>query len=101
MYKDIGKRIMALLLSVCMIAGMVDLSGFTVHAEEKTYTEIRAEVAPGAEFKYTGEAIELKPEDIVVTATVEDADGQTSDEVLTAEQYELQNYTNNMENQGK
>ena len=33
MYKDIGKRIMALLLSVCMIAGMVDLSGFTVHAE--------------------------------------------------------------------
>lgn len=97
MYKDIGKRIMALLLSVCMIAGMVDLSGFTVHAEEKTYTEIRAEVAPGAEFKYTGEAIELKPEDIVVTATVEDADGQTSDEVLTAEQYELQNYTNNIE----
>lgn len=34
MYKDIGKRIMALLLSVCMIAGMVDLSGFTVHAED-------------------------------------------------------------------
>ncbi len=33
MYKDIRKRIMALLLSVCMIAGMVDLSGFTVHAE--------------------------------------------------------------------
>ncbi len=33
MYKDVGKRIMALLLSVCMIAGMVDLSGFTVHAE--------------------------------------------------------------------
>ena len=34
MYKDVGKRIMALLLSVCMIAGMVDLSGFTVHAED-------------------------------------------------------------------
>ncbi len=33
MYKDVGKRIMALLLSVCMIAGMVDLSGFTVRAE--------------------------------------------------------------------
>ncbi len=34
MYKDVGKRIMALLLSICMIAGMVDLSGFTVHAED-------------------------------------------------------------------
>ena len=32
MHKDVGKRVMALLLSICMIAGMVDWSGFTVRA---------------------------------------------------------------------
>lgn len=32
MHKNIGKRVMALLLSLCMIAGMVDWSGLTVHA---------------------------------------------------------------------
>lgn len=32
MYRDLTKRIMALALSVCMIAGMVDLSGLTVRA---------------------------------------------------------------------
>lgn len=100
MYKDVGKRIMALLLSVCMIAGMVDLSGFTVHAEEKYYTDITAKVADGVEFKYTGEAIELKPEDIVVTATVVtvvDGNESTSTETLTSDQYELRNYANNTE----
>lgn len=32
MRKDVAKRIMALMLSVCMIAGMINLSGFTVYA---------------------------------------------------------------------
>ena len=32
MYRDLTKRILALALSVCMIAGMVDLSGLTVRA---------------------------------------------------------------------
>ena len=32
--KRIARRIMAWILSVCMIAGMVDLSGFTVRAED-------------------------------------------------------------------
>lgn len=36
MYRDLTKRIMALALSVCMIAGMVDLSGLTVHAANET-----------------------------------------------------------------
>ena len=34
MYRDLTKRILALALSVCMIAGMVDLSGFTVRAAD-------------------------------------------------------------------
>ena len=34
MHKDVGKRLMALLLSICMIAGMIDLSGFTVRAAD-------------------------------------------------------------------
>ncbi len=34
MYRDLTKRILALALSVCMIAGMVDLSGLTVHAAD-------------------------------------------------------------------
>ena len=36
MHKDVGKRVMALLLSIFMIAGMVDWSGFTVRAEGET-----------------------------------------------------------------
>ncbi len=32
MHKFLVKRIMAFTLSICMIAGMIDLSGFTVHA---------------------------------------------------------------------
>lgn len=34
MYKLFARRFMALALSVCMIAGMIDLSGFTVRAAE-------------------------------------------------------------------
>ncbi len=34
MYRDLTKRILALALSVCMIAGMVDLSGLTVRAAD-------------------------------------------------------------------
>lgn len=98
MYKDVGKRIMALLLSVCMIAGMVDLSGFTVRAEgnEKYYTITNAVVNSSVELKYTGASITLQTSDITVTATVEDGEGNSLPaEELSSEQYELVNYQNN------
>lgn len=41
MYRDLTKRIMALALSVCMIAGMVDLSGLTVRAADEIPYTIR------------------------------------------------------------
>lgn len=62
MYKDIGKRIMALLLSVCMIAGMVDLSGFTVHAANDWFA--RVEVT--GNYEYTGDPQEPKGDEVKV-----------------------------------
>ena len=49
MYRDLTKRILALALSVCMIAGMVDLSGFTVRAADVDLSEYSIEFdgAPG------------------------------------------------------
>ena len=48
MHKDVGKRVMALLLSICMIAGMVDWSGFTVRAADNWFgkVEVVAEYQP-------------------------------------------------------
>ena len=59
MHRDVGKRIMAVLLSICMIAGMVDLSGFTVRAEDDR-------IITTVEFKdssivYTYNGGEIKP----------------------------------------
>lgn len=56
MYKDVGKRIMALLLSVCMIAGMVDLSGFTVRAAGE-YTIDRVVFDDPSSIVFTGEPV--------------------------------------------
>lgn len=59
MQKRIARRIMAWILSVCMIAGMVDLSGFTVRAEDNL-------IITTVEFKdtsivYTYNGGEIKP----------------------------------------
>lgn len=62
MYKDVGKRIMALLLSVCMIAGMMDLSGFTVRAANDWF----ARVEVSGDYEYTGSAHEPKGENVKV-----------------------------------
>lgn len=61
MYRDLTKRIMALALSVCMIAGMVDLSGLTVRAAETTIQNANVEVAAA---EYNG-----SPQEPAVTVT--------------------------------
>lgn len=61
MYRDLTKRILALALSVCMIAGMVDLSGLTVRAAETTIQNANVEVAAA---EYNG-----SPQEPAVTVT--------------------------------
>ena len=57
MHRDIARRIMALVLSVCMIAGMIDLSGFIVHAADNDYLIRDADiVVNGGPFTYNGQA---------------------------------------------
>ena len=53
MHKDVGKRVMALLLSICMIAGMVDWSGFTVRAAEEEVFLESVEIKENADRKST------------------------------------------------
>lgn len=65
MYKDVGKRIMALLLSVCMIAGMVDLSGFTVHAANNEYIS-EVKIKDGVTFTYSGAPIKPTKDQVEV-----------------------------------
>ena len=59
MHRDFARRIMALVLSVCMIAGMIDLSGFIVHAADNDYLIRDADITVnGGPFKYNGQAQE-------------------------------------------
>lgn len=70
MHKDVGKRVMALLLSICMIAGMVDWSGFTVRAEgEEVYLGSFSINQDAKECIFTGEEHILTANDIVVLDT--------------------------------
>lgn len=61
MHKFIIKRILALTLSICMIAGMIDLSGFTVRAEGVIIDTVTVN---DTEMEYTGS--QLKPSITVV-----------------------------------
>ena len=90
MQKRIARRIMAWILSVCMIAGMVDLSGFTVRAEDDR-------IITTVEFKdssivYTYNGGEIKPGTADDNIVVKDFDGQE----VPAESYDLiyENNTN-------
>lgn len=57
MYRDLTKRILALALSVCMIAGMVDLSGLTVRAADVSIrTDCEVTVDRSAPIEYDGSA---------------------------------------------
>lgn len=74
MHKNIGKRVMALLLSLCMIAGMVDWTGLTVRAVEDAgagYIWTIESVEISESFKdsavYTGRQIVPTKDDLTVT----------------------------------
>ena len=43
MYKDVWKKAAALFLCACMAGTSVDLTAFTVHAQEQTATEEKVE----------------------------------------------------------
>ena len=70
MYRDLTKRIMALALSVCMIAGMVDLSGLTVRAATGADTIQNSSISVASPVVYDGGA--QQP-----AVTVTDWDGNT------------------------
>lgn len=85
MYRDLTKRILALALSVCMIAGMVDLSGLTVYAAVEDLWNGSIEfTSPGGEV-YDGSAHEP-------AVTVKDSSGNILSE---GTDYRLV-YTNNV-----
>ncbi len=85
MHRDFARRIMALVLSVCMIAGMIDLSGFIVHAADNDRLIRDAEISVnGGPFIYDGQ--EKRP-----TVTVTDPDTNT---VIADSSYSL-SYANN------
>lgn len=85
MHRDIARRIMALVLSVCMIAGMIDLSGFIVHAADDDRLIRDAEISVnGGSFIYDGQPKEP-------TVTVTDTDTNTA---IAESNYSL-SYKNN------
>ena len=57
MHKVFAQRMTALLLSLCMVAGMIDLSGFTAQAADDYIQYERLEIT-GGPYVYTGSAIE-------------------------------------------
>lgn len=68
MYRDLTKRIMAVALSVCMIAGMVDLSGLTVRAADVVINDAEVEIDPSVgDIVYNGQ--EQRPAVIVQDAS--------------------------------
>lgn len=72
MYRDLTKRIMAVVLSVCMIAGMVDLSGLTVRAADAPWTIRTAEITVNNAKSIVYNGQQQRP-----TVTVVDEDGNT------------------------
>lgn len=85
MYRDLTKRIMALALSVCMIAGMVDLSGLTVRAAVQDLWNGHMEFTSSAPIVYDGSAHEP-------AVTVKDFNGNSLTE---GTDYKLR-YSNNV-----
>ncbi len=85
MHRDVGKRIMAVLLSICMIAGMVDWSGFTARAADEVLDINEIVIKDTGTKVYNGKPQKLAPEDFEVWAAdergnrqqVTDPDGYT------------------------
>lgn len=88
MHKDVGKRVMALLLSICMIAGMVDWSGFTVRAATVRKVLARIEINASFDKTYTGSPLKPTEKDITVYAVEMDEDENRGQEYETTD-YEI------------
>lgn len=99
MYKDVGKRVMALLLSICMIAGMVDWSGFTVRAEDGKQYHLSS-VVVNTTYTYNGSQIRPGKKDItVMVQEYVDGDYHESNEVPLTEDmgsYDITGYGENI-----
>lgn len=93
MCREVAKKFMALLLSVCMIAGMVDWSGLAVvHAAElDSFDEVR--VKAGETFTYTGEQINIEASQVEVYLMGQDVPIDAADSSGEAN-YEIINGTN-------
>ena len=91
MHRDVGKRIMALLLSICMIAGMVDWSGFTVRAADENAGVLDSATITGS-FTYTGS--QICPSVTDVTVHVDDGTPGGKDLPQDEQYYTLEYGTN-------
>ena len=91
MHKDVGKRVMALLLSICMIAGMVDWSGFTVRAAEERYH--LSQVIVNTSYTYNGQKKEPKESDITVKVQQYDENGDWRGSPLVELTADMGSYT--------
>ena len=92
MHKDVGKRVMALLLSICMIAGMVDWSGFTVRSEGETVLLTRIKILDTFNREYTGSALEPGRGDIEVYVQKYDSEGNEVGDEKKTEDYQIVSY---------
>lgn len=61
MYKDVWKKAAALFLCACMAGTSVDLTTFTVHAQEQTATEEKVEADENVQPEKADETTENVP----------------------------------------
>lgn len=85
MHRDVGKRIMAVLLSICMIAGMVDWSGFTARAADEEWHIENIALTNSATKTYDGSQKSLDTSDVEITVVNQDGLNST---VLSTDEVE-------------
>lgn len=89
MHKNIGKRVMALLLSLCMIAGMVDWSDLVVRAEGNTKRISSVEINGSFDRTYTGSPLEPGRGDITVYVQEYDENENPVGDPAPSEEYKI------------
>ena len=77
MYKDVWKKAAALFLCACMAGKSVDLTAFTVHAQEQTATEEKVEAEKTEQPEITDETTEDAQKSEVQTEAVNQEEEQS------------------------
>lgn len=77
MYKDVWKKAAALFLCACMAGTSVDLTAFTVHAQEQTATEEKVEAEKTEQPEITDETTEDAQKSEVQTEAVNQEEEQS------------------------